>query len=386
MRARAFSNLARLDVKTVQCANVTEPRLGIGGDVYDVCETIGQGSSAGVYRALCRSSGEQVALKVVRTTDEEHVARARAEFLLLQSLDHPGIVRAIDFYVRPECTVLALSFHSGKPLGSAVRQLPAKRLTETIAHRPFVLLLRALDYLHQRRIVHRDVKPGNVMVSSDFSDAQLIDFNIAHDLKQGAALSPRCSLKYASPEVLKGDSPSETSDTWGAGLCLHLMLFGRCPSARRDGSIKLSESSSAIVSVPCMATLKDCLAIEMTMRPSPMTLLQRPWVLYGPGAGSLECASSFPPPERPRSCSFDILPSRGKNSMLHERRSSSSSPRSIRDPMSPMSPMSPYWGDMEDPFSPMSTRSDAWLPSASPSRQTTGEPSRQTTSSSNMGM
>lgn len=359
MRARA--RLPQLQIEKANRATVIEPRQGIGGDIYDVCETIGQGSAAVVYRALCRSSGEQVALKVVRATDEEEVARARAEFCLLQSLQHPGIVRAIDFHVRPECTVLALSLHSGKPLGSALRQLPEKKLTETIAHRPFVQLLRALDYLHQRRILHRDVKPGNVMVSSDFSDAQLVDFNIAHNLKHGAALSPRCTLKYAAPEVLKGGSPSERSDIWGAGLCLHLMLFGRCPSARRDGAIKLGESSSLIVSGLCMATLKDCLAIEMTMRPSPMTLLGRPWVLYGPGMSSLECAS-LPPQELQRSCSdFVILPPRSKNSMLSGRRSSSSSPRS--------------------------TRSDEWLHSSrTPSRQTTLDPSRQTTSSSHVDM
>lgn len=251
-------------------------------DIYDVHEAIGQGSTAVVYRAVRLSDGEQVALKVVRTVDEEMMAGAEAEFRLLQKLSHPGVVRAIDLHSSHNSIVMALSLCAGRPLDEAGLKLP-----EAQAHRLFVQLLEVLNYLHQQRVVHRDVKPQNVMVSTDLNTLQLLDFNIARYLPDGGALSPNCTPAYAPPEVVMGGSVSEASDIWGAGLCLHMMLCGVCPSvSMKEGNIKLKASDLAQNTQACKDVAKQCLEIDHSMRPAAMTLLQTAWVRQGITMGS----------------------------------------------------------------------------------------------------
>lgn len=248
-------------------------------DDYEVLELLGQGSVGVVHRAVQRKNGEQVALKVVRSeADEEEMSIAKAEFLLLQRVCHPNIVRAIDFFSAPGRAVLVLAFFAGHPLSAAVQ--PKHNLTkEETARLLFVQLLQALDCLHQNRIVHRDVKPANVLVDGDYNQLKLIDFNISRYLPEGGALSPRCTREYAAPEVIHGRSPGEASDIWGAGLCLCMMLFGHCPNASRaDNSTMLDGLELSSVSEQCKATLRQCLVAEHSMRPAATTLLQMEWM------------------------------------------------------------------------------------------------------------
>lgn len=268
-------------------------------DTYDKCEEVGQGGFSVVYRAVHRTSGDEVALKVVRTSDEEVKNIAREEFRLLKRIRHPNIVPVHDFFVTRHSTVLVMGFFAGDTLGIAVQGSKGKRLLEGTARKLFTDLLQALDHLHQHRIVHRDVKPENVLVSHDLTHVQLIDFNIARYLPEGGALSPNCTRAYAAPEVREGGSPpSEASDIWGAGLCLYMMLAGQCNVSK--GKVDLSR---CMASAACMFTLGQCLAPEPSMRPAAMTILQTPWVCYGTAAGEepLQRAMSSSPKSHHRS-------------------------------------------------------------------------------------
>jgi serine/threonine protein kinase len=262
-------------------------------DSYDVLEALGQGALGSVHRAVHRSTGQQVALKFVRAVDSEAVDHAKKEFFLLRQINHPNIVQAHDIFVTPCQVVLALTFISGNSLSVAVRNEPQRRLPEGAAHHLFVTLLQALDYLHQHRIVHRDVKPDNVMVSDDLSTLHLIDFNIAQDLSSGGTFSPTCTKAFAAPEVHNGEPPSEANDIWGAGMCLCMMLCGHCPAGNKINPRFLSSNNLGLstISEPCRATLAQCLALEKSMRPAAMTLLQTTWMRYGAEAVSHEPSS-----------------------------------------------------------------------------------------------
>jgi serine/threonine protein kinase len=237
-----------------------------------------------VHRAVRRCDKKEVALKVIRTTDEDKIAMVKEEFSLLQRLDHPNIARAIDLCVFSDQAVLVESLCIGSPLGTALKQHKKdKRLSEAEAHKLFVMMLEALDHCHQRRIVHRDIKPENVMVNDTFTDLKLIDFSIARFLPEGGSLSPIGTPLYAAPEVRNGGSPSEASDVWGAGLCLFLMLFGRCPRVNRQAlEVTLSSTQVSMISETCRTTLQKCLAFDYSMRPAAMILLQADWLQYGP--------------------------------------------------------------------------------------------------------
>jgi serine/threonine protein kinase len=246
------------------------------GDAYTMLECLGQGSLSVVYRAIQKASGQEVALKIVRTTDEEVVSTSRQEFLLLQRIQHPNIVRVFDFFVRGNRTVLVMNLYKGDALGAVVKNQVDRRLPESTACRLFGALLQALDHLHQHRIVHRDVKPENVLVSDDLKVLQLIDFNLARYLPEGGALSPNCTPAYAAPEVRKGGAPSEAADIWGAGLCLCMMLSGQCSVQHCKVQVDGIAASGA-----CMAILLSCLKEEHSMRPAAMTLLTTDWVRSG---------------------------------------------------------------------------------------------------------
>merc|ERR1712176_1195419 len=115
----------------------------------------------------------------------------------------------------------------GRSLEDTVRKSPKKHLTESQARLLFLKLMNAIAHLHTHNIIHRDVKAENILVSLALDSIRLLDFNTA--TASAGALTMTGTIDYLPPEVLLGESPSQTSDIWSAGLCLHLMLIGALP-------------------------------------------------------------------------------------------------------------------------------------------------------------
>lgn len=263
---------------------------------YEVLEKLGSGSTSSVVRARRRSDGRLVALKTVRSSDPEMLRVAREEYELLRRLDHPSIVRALDFHALGGHDVIVLELFEGRPLEEALAE--AGGLPEAVARAAFAQLLGALAYLHARGILHRDLNPRNVLVSADFQDLRLVDFNTATSRQSAAGcwdgdpLTPTGTPLYAAPEVLAGESPSEPSDVWTAGLCLFFMLSGRLPQGRDQGDdlsrafleaaaaqeVKLRGRGFFHVSDACRAVLRSCLALEKEARATPEEVLRGEWL------------------------------------------------------------------------------------------------------------
>jgi len=260
-------------------------------DEYELLEKLGQGSVGVVYRASSRADSQQVALKVMRMHDQEMLQTARNEYELLKTLDHPKIIKAFEFFTYPMGAVLTLELFDGKSLKQTVREAPRRRLTESKAQVLFSALLHAVAYLHDRDIIHRDIKAENVLVNKDCSDLRLVDFNTARNVMEGA-LTMTGTADYMPPEVLLGDSPAEGSDIWALGLCLHLMLRGRLPVDRKLFTSReefgcasqsplrepLSSQKWSSVSDDCKDVLQRCLEVDPASRAEASDLLASDWV------------------------------------------------------------------------------------------------------------
>eukprot|EP00435_Cladocopium_sp_Y103_P073112 s627_g42.t1 len=267
--------------------NVQAP-LGEAGELLRAAkECLGQGACSSVYRG--RQGDKEVALKLREALDEDMIANCREEFEVLRQLRHPNIIQALDFFVLSQRTCLVLSYHDARNLTKAVKMGP---MPEATAKPLFRMLLKALDYLHCKRVLHRDVKGDNVLVSHDDTQLWLADFNTARQLMAGGSLTMTGTWEYSPPEVIvEGESASEKADVWGAGLCGYLMLKGKLPlkfsayeSPRAYGEacvknpVTCTGPSWEAFSSDCCETLRRCLHVDKNCRPAAMVLLAMSWL------------------------------------------------------------------------------------------------------------
>src|SRR5262249_13295757 len=195
---------------------------------YKTIEQIGAGGMGEVYRAFRADDQyrKEVALKVVRTGQDSGfiVTRFRQERQILASLDHPNIARLLDGGTTEEGTpYLVMELIEGKPIAEYCdeRRLPVRARLEL-----FLQVCAAVQYAHQRLIIHRDIKPGNILVTSE-GVPKLLDFGIAkivdglEELNQPDATQTMFRLltpQYASPEQIKGETVTTASDVYSLGV------------------------------------------------------------------------------------------------------------------------------------------------------------------------
>ena len=205
---------------------------------YRLIREIGHGGMGCVYLAD-RADGaytKQVAVKLVRTSEDssEIVARFQREREILASLDHPNIARLIDGGSTEEgVPYFVMEFVDGKPID---RWCDERNLNVSARIALFRNVCAVVAYAHQHLVVHRDLKPGNILVTSD-GTVKLLDFGIAklvkqeqvNDLEATATLVKAMTPEYASPEQLKGESISTLTDVYSLGVVLYELLTGQRP-------------------------------------------------------------------------------------------------------------------------------------------------------------
>jgi len=250
-------------------------------DGYEVLAILGSGTFAAVYLAKRQSDGKNVALKHVSgLPDSESVAATRKELQALQSFRHPHIIQAFDFFEADFSVCLVLEYFEGFTLDKAAKQRP---FPELVAVELFQMLAGAVLTLHERRIVHRDVKPENIMVSKDLTDLRLMDFNSAKRLVEGGALTMAGTTLFHPPEVQQGfESPSELSDIWSLGICFYFMLAGKLPrSVSNASAARLQRDSGKLegVSESCKRVIHQCLSIDKKDRAGLAKLISKEWHL-----------------------------------------------------------------------------------------------------------
>ena len=189
-----------------------------------------------VYRAEDAILGRTVALKTLHERYAEMPSfrqRFRQEARAMACLDHENIVKVYDISHNGEVTFIVAECVVGKDIGQLLAGHRDGRLNEKFARRMAAQLLRALSYAHRRGVIHRDVKPSNILVTAggivkvaDFGIARIVEDDVAEVGKPGEIVG---SARYMSPEQLMGEEATPRSDVYSVGVLLYHCLTGRPP-------------------------------------------------------------------------------------------------------------------------------------------------------------
>ena len=199
---------------------------------YRLTEQIGMGGMAIVYRAVDLRTGHNVAVKVLRpeyNEDNEFISRFQREAEAASKMTHHNIVNLLDVGMDGENRFLVMEYVQGKTLKTVIQE--RGKLSPALAGQIAIRILSALEHAHRNGIVHRDIKPQNILVHAD-GHIKVADFGIAR-IANSSTLTKgdnvMGSVHYFSPEQARGEGANATSDIYSTGVVLYEMLTGKVP-------------------------------------------------------------------------------------------------------------------------------------------------------------
>ncbi len=297
---------------------------------YRILGKIGEGGMGAVYRAIDTRLERHVAVKVLpesMTSEPEKVARFQREARLLAAVNHPGIGAIYDLEDDQGTLCLILELVEGQTLEKLLESgpIPLDR-----ARRIFAQAAEALETAHQSQILHRDLKPGNIMIGAR-DRVKLLDFGLAKELQgtlTGAAeFSTRegtlvGTAPYLAPEQIRAVSADVRTEIWSLGCCLYEAVTGRLAFPKDNlaatlNAILTNEPDWSLVpdQGSLLALLKDCLRKAPEDRPQSMAEVGERLVstsgaevvsLKQPSSSSLRQTSAHPRPEVKGSSPFRL--------------------------------------------------------------------------------
>lgn len=216
---------------------------------YEILERIGTGGMAIVYKAKCHRLNRLVAIKILKSDlaqNEEFRRRFNAESQAVAQLSHPNIVSVYDVSRGGDMEYIVMELIDGITLKQYMEKRGQLNWRESLHF--ITQIMRGLSHAHSRGIVHRDIKPQNVMVLRDGS-VKVADFGIAclADSAQTLTQEALGSVHYISPEQARGDRPDARSDIYSSGVVLYEMLTGRLPF---EGESAVSVAIQHLSSIP----------------------------------------------------------------------------------------------------------------------------------------
>lgn len=200
---------------------------------YLIESLIGVGGMANVYKGRDVRTGNQIAVKVLKEEfldNEELVRRFKNESKAISILNHPNIVKVYDVSVTDQLQYIVMEYIDGITLKEYLKQRNGALTWKEVVHFA-TQVLSALDHAHSKGIVHRDVKPQNIMLQADGS-IKMMDFGIARFSRaQSQTVSDKAigSVHYISPEQAKGDHTDARTDIYSVGVMMYEMLSGKLP-------------------------------------------------------------------------------------------------------------------------------------------------------------
>jgi hypothetical protein len=248
---------------------------------YRPLRPLGSGGSGSVWLARDESNGLDVALKIV-PREGKAASRAEREVEAAARLRHPACQRAYGFGRDSRHVYIAYEYVPGRTFREALR---SGELNDASAIEAAAQVLEGLAHAHERGIVHRDVKPSNVLLAEGKSiSVRVLDFGLAQ-IREAETLTAQGdvpgTLAYISPERLGGDATTEAADVWAVGVMLWEALSGRHPfwrSSLLDTARAIEAGASTLASVrpdlprPLVTAVDRALDLDPARRPSAGTL------------------------------------------------------------------------------------------------------------------
>ena len=218
-------------------------------DRYEILELIGSGGMANVYKARCHRLNRLVAIKILKSDLADNAdfrRRFHDESQAVAQLSHANIVSVYDVSTNPDREYIVMELIDGITLKQYMERRGRMDWRESLHF--ITQIMRGLSHAHSRGIIHRDIKPQNIMVLRDGS-VKVADFGIACLANQGQTLTQEAlgSVNYISPEQARGDRIDARSDIYSAGVVLYEMLTGRLPF---EGDSAVSVAIQHLSSVP----------------------------------------------------------------------------------------------------------------------------------------
>lgn len=238
---------------------------------YRMGQLLGRGATSSVRRAADARGGPDVAVKTV-PADPDLLARVGVEIRAAQRLDHPNVVRLIDWGEGDDCVHLVWELVDGPSLREA---LPEGGAADGWCFTRMAEVMEALDHAHSRGVVHRDVKPANVLLDPR-GRARLTDFGVARLVDERGLTrvgSMVGTVAYMAPEQARAEPVSPATDVYAASLVLYEMLTGRNPLNHRSPAEAARRAAAA--EIPPLAELRPDLParvvaiVERGLQPDP---------------------------------------------------------------------------------------------------------------------
>ena len=221
------------------------------GNRYEIVEKIGGGGMSVVYKAKCRVLNRYVAIKILRNeliSDSDFVDKFKQESLSAASLNHPNIVNIYDTGIEGDIYYIVMEYIKGVTLKDYITQKGNLSEDETI--KISIQVAEALKHAHTNKIIHRDIKPHNIMIT-DEGIAKVADFGIAKAASSSTINNTSNvigSVHYFSPEQARGGYVDEKSDIYSLGVVMYEMVTGVVPfDADNHISVAMKHIQDAVV-------------------------------------------------------------------------------------------------------------------------------------------
>ena len=199
---------------------------------YQIIEELGKGGMGKVYRVLDKKLNEEVALKLIRpevSSDKQTIERFNNELKLARKIAHRNVGKMYELMEDAGTHFITMEYVPGQDLRGLIRQMG--RLTTGKAVSIAGQICEGLEEAHRLGVVHRDLKPGNILIDRD-GNAKIMDFGIARSLSGKGITGAGVMIgtpEYMSPEQVEGKEVDERSDIYSLGIVLYEMVTGRAP-------------------------------------------------------------------------------------------------------------------------------------------------------------